>query len=121
MINFLICLMISAILSFGMAIALTEKGKEWPIKPWRVRIQLLLSKIHWKLPQVFYCTVCTSFWCSLISDIAIGTILYLNNQEFYLFWPFSGFIVVGATWSIIEFLNSMDKEITIVNMIDNED
>jgi len=122
MINFLICLIISIFLSFGMALLLTEKGKEWPIKPWRIKIQTFIHDyIHWKFSQVFYCTVCISFWCALLSDIILCMILYINNSEFYFFWPFSGFIVAGITWFIIEYLNAIDKEQTIINMIDKED
>ena len=121
MINFLICLIISVILTFGMATALVEKGNEWPIRPWRIRIQAFIhDHIYWKFAQVFWCQTCISFWLSLISDIIIGTILYLNNQEFYFFFPFSGFIAMGFCWFIIEFLNSIDKETTIVNMISED-
>ena len=120
MINFLICLIISILLSCGMAILLVEKGKEWPIRPWRIRLQLLLSKIHYKLPQMLFCTTCTSFWTSLVSDIVIGIIAFLYGFS-YFFWPFSGIIAGGIMWIIIEYLNAIDKTQDINVFIDKDE
>lgn len=106
MLNFLICLLISVLLSYGLAILLVEKGKDWPIKPWRIKLQYFLSKIHWKLPQMLYCTTCTSFWAALVSDI----VLLIMSGGTYFFWPFSGIIAAGVMWTIIEFLNAIDKD-----------
>ena len=117
MANFLICLIISIMLSFGMAILLVEKGGDWPVRPLRIRLQLLLSKIHWKLPQALFCAPCTSVWAALISDI----ILCIISGGSYFFWPCSGIIVAGMTWSIIEFLNGIDKEQNINVFMDKED
>ena len=116
MLNFLICLFISVSLSYGMAILLVEKGKDFPIRPWRIRIQLILSKIHWKLPQMLFCTTCTSFWSSLVADI----VLCVVSGGTYFFWPFSGFICAGIMWTIVEILNSMDKDQDINVFIDNK-
>ena len=116
MINFLICLIISVILSYGMAILLVEKGNEWPIRPWRIRLQLLLSKIHWKLPQMLLCTVCASFWCCAISDC----VLCVVSGGTYFFFPFSGIITAGWTWTLIEYLNAQDKKQDINVFVDKE-
>jgi len=112
--NFLICLIISVFLGYGMAILLVEKGKDFPIRPWRIRLQLLLRKIHWKLPQMLYCTTCTSFWATLIADI----VLYIVSGGTYFFWPFSGIITAGIMWTIIEILNSKDNKQDINVFID---
>lgn len=112
--NFLICLIISVFLGYGFAILLVEKGKEFPIRPWRIRLQLLLRKIHWKMPQMLYCTTCTSFWTTLIADI----VLFVVSGGTYFFWPFSGFICGGIMWTIIEYLNSLDKNQDINVFID---
>lgn len=111
MINFLICLIISILLSIGISIALVEKGGDFPIRTWRIRLQLLLRKvINYKFSRVLKCTVCTSFWVSLFSDIILCIICFLKTGAFYFFWPFSGFIVLGLIWCIIEHLNAMDKK-----------
>lgn len=116
--NFLICLIISISLGYGLAILLVEKGKDWPIKPWRIRLQLILSKIHWKLPQMLYCTTCTSFWATLVADIVVCVVALLLGVP-YFFWPFSGIICAGIMWTMIEILNSIDKDQDINVFIDN--
>jgi len=117
MVNFLICLIISVILSYGMAILLTEKGNEWPIKRYRIYLQLFLRKIHWKLPRMLYCTTCCSFHTTLVSDLILCIIAYYYGY-FYFLWPFSGIITTGLTWTIINYLNSQDKEQNINVFVD---
>lgn len=117
MLNFLICLIISVSLSYGMAILLVEKGEDFPIKKYRVILQLLLRKVHYKAPQMLSCTTCASFWLALISDI----ILRVVSGGTYFFWPFSGIIVAGVMWTIIEILNSRDNEQNINNIFGNEE
>ena len=119
MLNFLICLIISVILGCSMAILLVEKGRDFPIKRYRILLQLLLRKIHYKAPQVVYCTTCSSFWTTFIADIVICIIAHLCGVG-YFFWPFSGFIAGGITWTLIEYLNSIDKEQNINVFIDNK-
>ncbi len=118
MVNFLICLCISISLSYGMAILLVEKGNEWPIKPWRIRLQLLLRKIHWKLPQMLYCTTCCSFHTTIISDLVVCAVT-LCCGSFYFFFPFSGIITAGFTWTVMSYLNSQDKDQDINVFVDN--
>lgn len=117
MLNFLICLFISTILSISLSILFVEKGKEFPIKKIRIYIQNYLHKIYWKLPQMFYCSVCLGFWISILSDIIIG-IVALCYGLLYFFWPFSGFIVSGITWILMEYLNNQSKTIEIINNIE---
>ena len=117
MLNFLICLFISVSLSYGMAILLVEKGKEWPIRPWRIRLQLILRKIHWKLPRLLLCTTCSSFYTTLIADL----VLCVVSGGTYFFWPFSGFICAGIMWSVVEILNTLDKDQDINVFIDRGD
>jgi hypothetical protein len=40
--------------------------------------------------------------------------------SFYFLWPLSGFITVGLTWTIIEYLNAIDKDQNINIIIDKE-
>ena len=108
------------LLGYGMAIILVEKGKEWPVRPWRIRLQLILRKIHWKLPRMLKCTTCCSFWSCFFSDCAVGIIALMLGCP-YFFFPFSGIICAGIMWTIIEFLNSIDKEPNINVFIDKGD
>jgi hypothetical protein len=98
--------MISVFLSSGISILIVEKGKEWPIRPWRIRAQIILRKIYWKLPRMLYCTTCTSFWAGIISD----SVLFVVSGGAYFFWPFSGIITAGIMWTLIEYLNAIDKD-----------
>jgi hypothetical protein len=119
MINFLICLIISSFISIGLSILIVEKGRDWPIKPWRIRLQIILRKIHWKLPQMLYCTTCTSFWAASVGDTIVGIVALLNGS-IYFFWPFSGIIIAGFMWIIIEYLNTIDKDQDINVFIDKK-
>ena len=110
----------SVMTGFGMAIVLVEKGKDWPIKPWRVRLQVILRKIHWKLPQMLFCTTCTSFWTTLIADIVVCIVAWILGVP-YFFWPFSGVIGAGIMWTIIEYLNAIDKDQTVNIFSDREE
>jgi len=106
MINFLISLIISIFVSFGLAIALVEKGNEYPIRRYKLLLkQFIHDNINWKFCQVLDCTTCSSFWTTFISDLVI-LILFRN----YFFWPFSGFITMGMTWTIIETLNIIENK-----------
>jgi len=89
-----------------MAIALVEKGDEWPVKGIRIRLQWLTSKIHWKLPQLFMCTVCCSFWTALISDLFL---FIMSGWNYLPMWPFTGFVALGFTWTMIQFMNALDS------------
>ena len=95
--------------AFGMAVILVEKGNDYPVRTPRLILQNIIHSIHWKLAQVLFCTTCSSFWTTLITDSVICIISYLLGFGFYFFWPFSGFITAGFTWLIIELLNIFDK------------
>ena len=111
MFYFLICLILSVLTSYGMAIALVEKGNEFPIKKYRVLLQNIIHKyVGWKWAKMLLCSTCSSFWLTLLSDIIVGTIAVIIFGVPYFFWPFSGFVTLGFTWSMIEYLNAIDKE-----------
>jgi len=120
MIESILFLFVSVLVGFGMAIALVEKGRDFPIKRYRILLQKFIhDHINWKVSQVLFCTTCTSFWTTLISDIVLCIIGIFFGVP-YFFWPFSGFIAVGITWVIIEFLNSIDKKQDINIFVDKE-
>ena len=110
MTTFLICLIISVLLSFGMSVALVEKGRKWPIKRYKLLLgRFIHDHIHYKAVQLLYCPTCTSFWMTLISDIVL---LFVSGFS-YFFWPFSGFITVGFTYFIFEYLAAIDNDVII--------
>jgi len=111
MLSFFISLVISIMLAFGMAIAISEKGGDFPVRPWRIRLQLVLRKVfgrRWS--RVVKCTVCTSFWTALGADSVLCLVNLILFGTFYFFWPFTGFIVLGITWLLIEILNAIDSK-----------
>ena len=110
MVEFFICLVISVILSFGMAVTLVEKGKDFPIRRYRILLQRFIhNHFSHKWAKVLKCTVCISFWMTLFSDIILCFIGLCFGIP-YFFWPFSGFITVGFTWFIIELLNTIEEK-----------
>ena len=121
MINFFVCLIISVLTSYGMAIIIVEKGKDFPIRKYRIRLQKIIHDyIGRKWSRVILCAPCCSVWCCLFSDIIIG-IIALCHGSFYFFFPFSGFICAGIVWYSIEHLNAIDKESNINVFIDKKD
>jgi hypothetical protein len=120
MIESFLFLIVSVAAGIGMAIALVEKGKEWPIRRYRILLQLFIHDyIHWRAAQVLFCTVCSSFWLTLICDVILCIIGLCIGVPYFL-WPLSGFISVSITWITIEFLNAIDKEPNINVFVDNE-
>ncbi len=96
--------MISVFSAFGIAVALVEKGNEWPIKRYRIYLQKVIHDyMYWRFAQVLYCTVCCSFWAALVSDLVL---LILTG---HFMWPLTGFATLGFTWFVIELLNGLDE------------
>ena len=111
-------LLLSVLSAYGIAVALVQKGDEWPIK-WIVGpLKKLLGKINPNAPKVLDCVVCLSFWTSLLTDIIL-----LIFTRHYFAWPLSGFVTLGFAWTIMEFFNSFDKIVaskTIEKGLDEE-
>lgn len=121
MMYLLILLTISILSAYGLSVALVEKSDDYPLRIWRIRLQLLLRKIHWKLPRMLFCVTCTSFWATLFTDTILSIYAYLLFDKFYFLWPLSGFINLGVSWTLIEIMNALDKEhITNVFIGDRE-
>lgn len=110
MLSFLVSIVITILLAYGIAIALVEKGDDFPILFWKKKLQSLLAKVHPRFPEMLDCTTCTSFWAALIADIVVCLVNLVFFGTFYFFWPFSGFIVLGLTWFSMEFLNALDPK-----------
>lgn len=121
MIDFFICLILSVLTSYGVAIVLVEKGQDFPIRKPRLILKRFIHKyISRKLSKVLDCSTCSSFWITGFVDCILCVFMFLVFGQFYFFWPLSGFIAVGFTFTIIEFLNAIDKESNI-NVFMNKD
>lgn len=95
---------LSVLFGYALAILLVEKGEDWPVTILTKPLKFLFSKIYKKLPELLECTVCCSFWTTLVGEI----VLKFWITDLFL-WPFTGVIALGLTWSAIEFLNAIDK------------
>lgn len=95
---------LSVIFGFSLAVLLVEKGDDWPVTIITTPLRWIFGKISTKLQKVLFCTVCMSFWCSLIGDVA----LYFFFTKHFM-WPFTGVIALGFTWFVIDLLNALDK------------
>lgn len=103
----LLLFIISVFASYGLAVALVEKRSEFPIRPININLRFLLRKIFGrKFAKMLKCTVCTSFWAALVVDLFL--LIFIDHD--YFLWPISGFAALGLTWTIIEFLNAIDKD-----------
>ena len=100
----LIHLVISLAFGFSFAVLLVEKGEDWPVTILTKPMRWLFGKIYSKLENMLTCTVCTSFWATLVGEL----VLYFFYTNLFM-WPFSGVIALGLTWYIIEYLNTLDK------------
>jgi len=95
---------LSVFFGYSLAILLVEKGDDWPVIILTKPLKFLFGKIYSKLTGLLECTVCCSFWATLIGEI----VLKFWITDLFL-WPFTGIIALGFTWSVIEFLNTLDK------------
>jgi len=93
-----------------MSVALVEKGRTWPIRKYNIILRRFLNKnVNNKAHRLLKCVTCTSFWMALISDIIL---LFVSGFS-YFFWPCSGFIAMGITYFLFEFLNAIDNSYNV--------
>lgn len=108
---------LSILVAFGMAVALVEKGNDYPILFFKLHLSWILFSLHPKLPEIINCTVCTSFWTALIADLLI---FFFINGAWFL-WPLTGFAALGVTWLIVEAINAIDSSNDPIEQPINED
>lgn len=92
--------------SIGMALLLVEKKEEFPIKKIHGFISSFIEMVfglEWAM--MLHCTICTSFWTSLV----VETVLYFISGRTYFFWPLTGFATAGILYILIDFLNTIDR------------
>jgi hypothetical protein len=91
-----------------MAVFIVEKRRDYPARIVRVYLKCYLSKIHRRLPKMLGCTVCTSFWTTLVAEfiMALGSAVTGHIPHFFT-WPVSGFVALGLTWTIMDILISL--------------
>ena len=95
---------VSLISAIGLAILLVEKSEDWPVSVFVSVIKQILSLFHKKLPDMLFCTICTTFWTALLSDLFL--LIIIGN---YFLWPLTGFAAAGCVWAIYQLLNSLEK------------
>lgn len=100
----LVHFILSVLFGVSFAVLLVEKGEDWPVTFITKPLRFLLSLINEKLGLLLDCTICTSFWATLIGEIVLWKFI---TYQFY--WPFSGIMAVGLSWFMIEFLNAIDR------------
>lgn len=101
---------LSVMAAFGVAVALVEKGRTWPIRRFKLIITHLLAQIHPRATRMLNCAPCTSFWASFFTDLFVC----LFSGFRYWGWPLTGFITFGFTWTVFQFLNGLDKAPIII-------
>lgn len=105
-VSFLAWLLISALVSVGLAILLVEKGGEWPVSMIARPLRRLLRFIGPKAEGMLECLVCTSFWTTLLVELC----LFVISHHVYFLWPLSGFAVCGIAFMLVQIMNAMDRE-----------
>lgn len=103
-------LLLSVLGGFGLAVALVEKKRDWPIRRYHILLQRTLHRINTRAAKMLDCTVCTSFWATLVIEIVMLVGKIIGHGNIYWFWPISGFVTLGFTWFVIQFLDAIDPK-----------
>ena len=87
-----------------MATLAVEKGDDFPVRllrdPLAKVVKFILGE---KWHSVFSCTVCMSFWTTLVCEL----FMYMALDGTFT-WPLSGFAASGLAFYTIDFLNTID-------------
>lgn len=105
-------LVIVVLVGYGLAVLLVEFKRKWPIRRQHLRLKKLLGCIHRRAPKMLLCTVCTSFWTTLIAEIGLFALDSLTGWQVMhglrlWLWPLSGFVTAGLTWTLMDVLRSI--------------
>jgi len=99
-------ILISFLITYGLTVLIVEKGDEYPINIIKQPIVNFLTLIDIRSVSVFDCMVCFSFWASLVSELS----MYFFVDNMFL-WPLTGLISTGIIWTVIQVLNTLDREV----------
>lgn len=103
MIEHLIFTVLSGI---GIATIIVEKSDDYPVNYISHPLKKLLNFIFGcKVASLMDCTVCLSFWTTLICEIYA----YFLIDSIFL-WPFTGFISASIVYYTIDFLNILENK-----------
>ena len=125
--TFILSLFLSVLVAICTSILVVEKRRHYPIKSINVFLRrFVLIKLvrlinmpfkrrilSTEFKNMLKCCVCFSFWLTLFTDTIVFCIF--GN---YFFWPLSGFISAGISWTLFEYINAVDinnKTITVKN------
>ncbi len=96
---------ISVLSGLGLAILLVEYRFKYPVKTISIHIKMFLHYyISKKFARVMKCTVCLSFWTTLICDLLYS---FVTNTETRII--FSSFVACGIGWFLYQLLSVIEK------------
>lgn len=99
-------LILSVFSSMGMALILVEKREDFPVKSIHSILSFIIrTTMGSKCASMLECTVCTSFWTSLVVEVS----LYFITGRQYFCWPLTGFAAAGILYFMIDVLNTLDR------------
>ncbi len=97
--------LVSVISGISLATVLVEKSEDYPVRYISKPISSFLLKVFGEnVAFVMACTVCLSFWTTLLCELFM---YYFLDATFL--WPITGFAASGISFYLIDFLNTLDN------------
>lgn len=100
-------LIVSVVVGVSAAILFVNKKDEFPIKPFNDKFSSFLFYMFGpNFAEVLNCSVCLSFWTTLIVELFV----YIISGGSYFFWPLSGLVSSAILILIYDFLDTLGSE-----------
>jgi len=100
-----------ALLGVAGATVLVEKRDEAPVRYVSDFIRWVMTKLRISYAtKLLECTVCCSFWMAGVLEFIWG-LWFSNTMIGWPYWPFSGLVASAISFYMIDFLNSIDKNV----------
>jgi hypothetical protein len=97
--------LVSVISGISLATILVEKSEDYPVRYISKPISICLLKLFGEnIAFVMNCTVCLSFWTTLLCELFMH---YFLGASFL--WPITGVAASGISFYLIDFLNTLDN------------
>jgi nucleoside recognition membrane protein YjiH len=97
--------LVSVISGISLATVLVEKSEDYPVRYISKPISSFLLKVFGEnVAFVMTCTVCLSFWTTLLCELFM---YYFLDATFL--WPITGLAASGISFYLIDFLNTLDN------------